>query len=95
MPGGSRCATSPSRAAAALGPRRRPSTSTSAATADGIERFALRSSFLRLEDLTPFFAPLPESRLLESWFALAPRGDLRAVDIALDAQRRRAASTTP
>ena len=51
--------------------------------ADGIQHFALRSSFLRLDDLTPFFAPLPESRLLESWFALAPRGDLRAVDIAL------------
>jgi uncharacterized protein (TIGR02099 family) len=51
--------------------------------ADGVDHFGLRSSFLRLEDLTPFFAPLPESRLLESWFALAPRGDLRAVDIAL------------
>ncbi|HXS80537.1 MAG TPA: YhdP family protein, partial [Gammaproteobacteria bacterium] len=51
--------------------------------ADGIDHVALRSSFLRLEDLTPFFAPLPESRVLESWFALAPRGDLRAVDVAL------------
>ena len=51
--------------------------------ADGVNRFALRSSFLRLEDLTPFFAPLQESRLLESWFALAPRGDLSAVDLAL------------
>jgi uncharacterized protein (TIGR02099 family) len=51
--------------------------------ADGVDHFGLRSSFLRLEDLTLFFAPLPESRLLESWFALAPRGDLRAVDIAL------------
>jgi uncharacterized protein (TIGR02099 family) len=48
-----------------------------------VVHFALRSSFLRLEDLTPFFAPLPESRLLESWFALAPRGDLNAVDIVL------------
>ncbi len=51
--------------------------------AEGISQFALRSTFLRLEDLTPFFAPLPESRPLESWFALAPRGDLRAVDVAL------------
>jgi uncharacterized protein (TIGR02099 family) len=51
--------------------------------ADSVEHVALRSSFLRLEDLTPFFAPLPESRFLESWFALAPRGDLRAVDVAL------------
>lgn len=50
---------------------------------DGIERFSLKSSFVRLEDLTPFFAPLPASRALESWFALAPRGDLRGVDIAL------------
>jgi uncharacterized protein YhdP len=50
---------------------------------EGIDHFALRSSFLRLDDLTPFFAPLPESRLLEAWFALAPRGDLRAVDLAL------------
>ena len=51
---------------------------------DGVERFALRGSFLRLEDLTPFFAPLPESRLLESWFALKPRGDLQAIDVALE-----------
>jgi uncharacterized protein (TIGR02099 family) len=51
--------------------------------AEGVDHFALTSSFLRLEDLTPFFAPLPESRLLESWFVLAPRGDLRGVDIAL------------
>jgi uncharacterized protein (TIGR02099 family) len=51
--------------------------------ADGIDRFALKSTFLRLEDLTLFFAPLPSSRALASWFALAPRGDLRAVDVAL------------
>lgn len=50
---------------------------------EDLTHVALRSSFLRLEDLTPFFAPLPESRLLESWFTLAPRGDLRGVDIAL------------
>jgi uncharacterized protein (TIGR02099 family) len=50
---------------------------------DSVDHVALRSSFLRLEDLTPFFAPLPESRVLESWFALAPRGDLRSVDVAL------------
>ena len=52
--------------------------------ADGVERFGLRSSFVRLEDLTPFFAPLPESRLLKSWFALEPRGDLRTVDLLLE-----------
>lgn len=50
---------------------------------DRIEHLAVRSSFLRLEDLTPFFAPLPESRLLSSWFAFAPRGDLTDIDIAL------------
>jgi len=52
--------------------------------ADGVERFGLRSSFVRLEDLSPFFAPLPESRLLKSWFALKPRGDLYAVDLLLE-----------
>ncbi len=52
--------------------------------ADGVARFALRSSFVRLEDLSPFFAPLPESRLLRSWFALEPRGDLRALDLLLE-----------
>ncbi|HEY9182511.1 MAG TPA: YhdP family protein, partial [Gammaproteobacteria bacterium] len=51
---------------------------------DGTERFALRSTFLRLEDLTPFVAPLPESRLLESWLTLQPRGDLRAVDVTVE-----------
>jgi uncharacterized protein (TIGR02099 family) len=50
---------------------------------EGLEQFALRSSFLRLEDLSPFLGPLPPSRLHESWFALAPRGDLRGVDIEL------------
>jgi uncharacterized protein (TIGR02099 family) len=55
-----------------------------ARSADGVERFGLRSSFVRLEDLTPFFAPLPESRLLKSWFALEPRGDVRAVDLLLE-----------
>jgi uncharacterized protein (TIGR02099 family) len=50
---------------------------------EDIARFALRSTFARLEDLTPFLAPLPRSRLLDSWFALAPRGDLENVDLAL------------
>jgi len=51
--------------------------------ADGIESVALRSEFLRLEDLTPFAAPFPSSPLLEAWLALAPRGDLRGVDLML------------
>jgi uncharacterized protein (TIGR02099 family) len=45
---------------------------------------ALKSDFMRLEDLTPFLSPLPESRALESWFALAPRGDLRAASVELE-----------
>jgi uncharacterized protein (TIGR02099 family) len=50
---------------------------------NGLGRLALRGSFLRLEDLTPFLAPLPEARWLDAWLRLAPRGDLTAVDIAL------------
>ena len=86
-PGSSRCATWPSRAAGRAWPEAATVDIDVERDADGVEQFALRSSFLRLEDLTPFFAPLPESRLLESWFALAPRGDLRAVDIALTRTR--------
>ncbi|HUO67297.1 MAG TPA: YhdP family protein, partial [Gammaproteobacteria bacterium] len=47
----------------------------------GIDRLALRSAFLRLEDLTPFLSPLPASRPLDTWFALAPHGDLRTVSV--------------
>jgi len=49
----------------------------------GLDRIKLRSDFLRLEDLTPFLSPLPDSRPLESWFALAPHGDLRAVSVTV------------
>ena len=49
----------------------------------GLKRLALRSAFLRLEDLTPFLSPLPVSRPLDAWFALAPHGDLRAVSVDL------------
>ena len=47
----------------------------------GLKRLALRSSFLRLEDLTPFLSPLPVSRPLDAWFALAPHGDLKGVSV--------------
>jgi uncharacterized protein (TIGR02099 family) len=47
----------------------------------GLKRLALRSNFLRLEDLTPFLSPLPVSRPLEAWFALAPHGDLRGITV--------------
>jgi uncharacterized protein (TIGR02099 family) len=50
-----------------------------------LERLAVRSDFLRLEDLTPFLAPLPRSREVESWLALAPSGDLE--DLSVELQR--------
>jgi uncharacterized protein (TIGR02099 family) len=49
----------------------------------GIERLALQSAFMRLEDLEPFLALAPPSRLIDSWFELAPRGDLRNLDLQL------------
>jgi uncharacterized protein (TIGR02099 family) len=52
--------------------------------ADGGAQLTLRGDFVRLEDLTPLLGPLPESRLRESWLALAPRGDLRGVDVSLE-----------
>ena len=52
--------------------------------ANGLARLALRGDFVRLEDLTPLLGPLPESQLRESWLALAPRGDLHGVDLALE-----------
>ncbi|HET8699515.1 MAG TPA: YhdP family protein, partial [Gammaproteobacteria bacterium] len=52
--------------------------------ADGGAQLTLRGDFVRLEDLTPLLGPLPESRLREAWLALAPRGDLRGVDLLLE-----------
>ncbi len=49
-----------------------------------LTRLALKSEFMRLEDLTPFLSPLPDSRALESWLALAPRGDLREAAVELE-----------
>jgi uncharacterized protein (TIGR02099 family) len=46
-----------------------------------VERLALQSDFLRLQDLTPFLWPMPDSAALETWFALAPRGDLREANV--------------
>ena len=51
--------------------------------ADGLERLALESAFVRLEDLAPFLALAPQSRWIDSWFELAPRGDLRNLDLQL------------
>jgi uncharacterized protein YhdP len=50
--------------------------------ADGrIERLSLQSDFLRLQDLTPFLWPMPDSEALQTWLALAPRGDLRDANV--------------
>ena len=50
---------------------------------EGVERVGLKGSFLRLEDLTPFVAPLPEAKWREAWLALAPRGDLRDFELTV------------
>src|SRR5512147_2356862 len=36
---------------------------------DGVERIGLKGNFLRLEDLTPFVAPLAESKWHDAWLA--------------------------
>ncbi len=40
------------------------------------DSFRLKSSFLRLEDLTPFILAFPQNFFTESWMAFSPRGDL-------------------
>lgn len=51
--------------------------------ADGLEHLSLQSSFVRLEDLAPFLALASPSRWIDSWFELAPRGDLSDLDLSL------------
>lgn len=51
--------------------------------ANGIERLAIESGFLRLEDLTPVVAALPESGATLRWLELDPRGDLADLDLDL------------
>ena len=43
----------------------------------------LRSDFLRLEDLAPLVAVLPPGAATDLWTELAPRGDLRGVELSL------------
>jgi len=50
---------------------------------DGLYRLKLKSGFLRLENLLPLLALPPPSPALEQVAALAPRGVLRSVDLAL------------
>ena len=49
---------------------------------DGVAQLALRGDFLRLDDITPIVSSLPRSELVAQWLALAPRGDLRDVEVA-------------
>lgn len=51
--------------------------------ADGPSGLRVQSDFVRLEDVTPLFAPFARSRLLDAWFGLAPRGDLTEANAAL------------
>ena len=48
----------------------------------GVERVGLKGNFLRLEDLTPFVASLPEAQR-DAWVGLAPRGDLRNFQLSV------------
>ena len=49
---------------------------------EGVERVGLKGNFLRLEDLTPFVASLPEAQR-DAWVGLAPRGDLRDFELSV------------
>ncbi len=50
---------------------------------EGVERVGLKGNFLRIEDLTPFVAPLPQAQWRDAWVGLAPRGDLRDFELSL------------
>ena len=54
-----------------------------ALSGEAVERFALRASFLRIEDLTPIVTALPDAHGREAWLALAPRGDLRNFEFSV------------
>ena len=49
--------------------------------ANELNGLRLSSSFLRLEDLTPLIAALPESPITDLWVELAPVGDLLGVEV--------------
>jgi uncharacterized protein (TIGR02099 family) len=48
-----------------------------------IERIALSSDFLRLQDLEPLVDAFPESQLAEQWQLFHPRGDVSDLNFAL------------
>lgn len=49
----------------------------------GLASLSLRSSFLRLEDLSPLVAAVAASDIADLWSELRPRGDVRDVDARL------------
>ena len=50
---------------------------------EGLSSASLRSDFLRLEDLSPLVAALPENSAAGIWQELQPRGDVRGLDLQL------------
>ena len=54
---------------------------------DGLSSLSLRGDFLRLEDLSPLAAALPESSAADIWQELQPRGDVRGLDLQLARDR--------
>ncbi|MEO8463840.1 MAG: YhdP family protein [Gammaproteobacteria bacterium] len=50
---------------------------------ESVARVGLKGNFLRLEDVTPFVAPLPEAPWRDAWLALVPRGDLRDFELSV------------
>ena len=48
---------------------------------NGLDGIVLSSSFLRLEDLTPLIAALPEHPVTDLWLELAPAGDVLGVQL--------------
>ncbi|HEX5420135.1 MAG TPA: DUF3971 domain-containing protein, partial [Gammaproteobacteria bacterium] len=49
----------------------------------GVDKLALRSDFVRLEDLAPFVRALPRSALAQRWLELDPHGELTGVNLSL------------
>ncbi|MBN1238175.1 MAG: hypothetical protein JXB36_06720, partial [Gammaproteobacteria bacterium] len=48
------------------------------------DRIALESDFLRLHDLTPLIAALPQTNATLRWLELDPRGDVAAADVEVE-----------
>src|SRR5690606_28958910 len=48
----------------------------------GVDSLTVESTFVRLEDLSPLVAVLPDSDWARRWLALAPRGDVTNLELA-------------